>query len=147
MLQELLGRVGVDGRGGSTGDLGIKGIRSQINPSGPHYRARFGIDGHSREESKILPCPENTFPHQMNQGNLTLDSVCESDPESIAGSGLHAGMGQIWRIRSLILSLVNPSWPQKCVLQRPHYWIPLPANGEVPAKWPVAIISGACSNA
>ena len=25
----------------------------------------------------------------MNQGHLTLDSVCESDPESIAGSGLH----------------------------------------------------------
>jgi hypothetical protein len=90
---EQLGEVRSAGRSGSTGNLSIECVRSQINSSGPNHRARNGIDRHSREETKVLPSPEYTFSHQMNQGHLTLHSVRKPDPESIAGSGFHAFNG------------------------------------------------------
>ena len=49
---------------------------------------------------------------------------------------IHSRMGQIWRMSCAILNVVDPSWPQTCVLQRPHYWMPLTTIGELPAKWP-----------
>jgi hypothetical protein len=71
--------------------VAMQDVRIQIDAVGPHDRARNGINGHQREEGRIIERRENATVEHTDEVELAYEAICKGDSQLEAAEVLDVG--------------------------------------------------------